>query len=77
MAATIALHGYEATVRDQQWSCDEPDLLELLQGINFGPSGASPSIANPDLYLANRAVDELGARLVRFDPFESVRGRIY
>ncbi|RYX80928.1 hypothetical protein EON83_26320 [bacterium] len=55
MPVTIRIFGRIATVKNYQWHCEAPTILEFLNSTlhPHGPSGADP---DPDYTAAQRAI---------------------
>jgi len=71
MGATVQLSdGTVAMAEDYTWQCDNPAVKVLLSTLldPWGPLGSDP---NPDLTLAQRAIDWLGGKILHFDPTET------
>lgn len=66
MAATIQIGAIIAIIRDQEVTCQDAKIKELIKGISHDqqPVGWDP---NPDLSLANAAIQMLGGRILQFD----------
>ena len=67
MPATIRVNSSTATVQDCEWQSTDPMLLMFLNALQ-DPMGLSPSIADPDLYLAQEAIANIGGELIAHTP---------
>ena len=78
MTATIGIAGIHATIDDGLWTCDDPIMLQLLQG--FTEEQYIGSDPNPDYTSARVAVERIGGKsgkVISFDETEYEEGVIY
>lgn len=59
MPVTIEIARERATVNNHEWTSTNPNLVRLLTSC-YPPLGISPSIPDPDLYLAQLVTQALG-----------------
>lgn len=77
MSVTIRIADIEATIQNLQWTCDDEDILAMLQSFvpRHGPSGADPW---PDMTVAQEAMRLMRGTLVASDPPPPPReGEVY
>lgn len=68
MAATLELAGVKVIITDEMAvQCDDTTIKSLVESYlePGGPPGADP---NPPYTLAMRLEEDLGARIINFDP---------
>lgn len=77
MSAKVRYEGYIATCRNGVWTSRNKVIADAFNAIT-DPMGISPSVGNPDLYLAEEVIRQfVGAELLEYDEIEHVEGRTY
>lgn len=68
--------GQTAEINELEWTCDDPMLKQMLD--TFYPyEGFSPSMGDPDLYIAKSAIEKIGGKIVHHDEVEYDPDMIY
>ena len=79
MRTVIRIAGTQLTVTFEKaaWSCDDPDLSQLI-GVRLAGEQNSPSIPDWDYHQARLVCEFLGGEIVAYSgPPKSVPGRVY